>query len=479
MNRIKVIKSLFYKFIERFAVKGIGLILSILLARMLAPSAFGEIAILLVFVDLSLTLIDGGLNTALVQSKEVSESDYSTVFYITLALSCVMILLLQLFAPLIARFYESPEIVAPLRFYAFSLLFSSFNSIQVARMQREMRFKEMMFCNLAATVLSGTLGVILAYKGAGLWALVIYYFAQVFITSFALLFVLRWFPQSPFSKDSAKRLYSFGIKMLAASLITTLYNDIRPLIIGKKFSTADLGYYDRGQRFSSTISLNLDVAVQSVMFPVLSQVQDDKAQFASMLRRTKQLGAFVIFPAMLGMAAVAEPMVRLLLTAKWLPCVSFVVILCIAEAQVPLTSSNLVAVKALGRSDIYAKQEIIRRVLMLIVLAVSVLAFDSVVAIAVGFLISAWLDAFVTSLSVKDLLGYSFFDQMKDVWKSALTSVLMAGAVYALGLLHLPLLPGLILQVAGGCLVYITFNLAIKNESLLYILNLLKGRKAA
>lgn len=478
MNRIKIIRSLFYKFIERFAVKGIGLVISILLARMLAPSAFGEIAILIVCADLSLTLVDGGLNTALVQSRNVSESDYSTVFYITLALSCVMIVLLQLFAPLIARFYKSPEIVAPLRFYAFSLLFSSFNSIQVARMQREMRFKEMMYCNLAATVLSGMLGVILAYKGAGLWALVIYYFAQVVVTCLSLSFVLRWFPGSRFSKDSAKRLYGFGFKMLAASLITTLYNDIRPLIIGKKFSTADLGYYDRGQRFSSTISLNLDVAVQSVMFPVLSQVQDDKAQFLSMLRRTKQLGAFVIFPAMLGMAAVAQPMVRLLLTDSWLPCVIFVEILCLAEAQVPLTSSNLVAVKSLGRSDIYAKQEILRRVLMLTVLLISVLAFDSVVAIAVGFLISAWLDCFVTSLSVNALLGYGFFDQLRDVWKSALTSVLMAAVVFALGLLPMPLFIGLLLQITGGCLVYIIFNLLLRNESLLYVSGLLKNRKA-
>ena len=479
MKKSQVISSLIYKFTERFAVKGIGLVLSILLARLLAPEAFGQLAILIVFADLSLTFIESGLSTALVQSKEASDEDYSTVFYITLVLSAVMILLLLAAAPLIARFYKSPEIVSPLRFYAFSLLFSSFNSIQVAKMQREMRFKEMMFCNLAATVISGTLGVILAYKGAGLWALVIYYFAQIVIACVACSVVLHWFPHSRFSMDSARRLYGFGIKMLAASLITTLYNDIRPLIIGKKFSTADLGYYDRGQRFSSTISLNLDVAVQSVMFPVLSNAQDDKAQFLSILRRTKQLGAFVIFPAMLGMAAVAEPMVRLLLTDKWLPCVVFVVIMCIGEAQVPLTSSNLVAVKALGRSDVYAKQEIVRRVLMLIVLAISVLAFDSVEAIAVGFLISAWLDTFVTSLSVKDLLGYGFFDQMKDIWKSALTSVLMAAAVYLLGLLRLPLLPGLILQVAGGCLVYIILNSVFKNESLIYILSLLKGRNTA
>lgn len=226
----------------------------------------------------------------------------------------------------------------------------------------------------------------------------------------------RWIPRGKFSKDSAKRLYGFGIKMLASSMITTIYNDIRPLIIGKKFSTADLGYYERGQRFSTTVSRNLDTAVQSVMFPVMAQAQDDKKQVRAMLRRAQTMGEFVIFPAMVGMSAVAEPMVRLLLTEKWMPCVIFVQVLCIAEMQTPITSANLVAVKALGRSDILMKQELLRRTLMIIVLLITVFVFNSVEAIAYGFLFSAWLDAIITSMPVKQLLDYGFADQAKDMW---------------------------------------------------------------
>lgn len=278
MDKVTVIKSLIYKFTERFSVKCIGLVISIIQARLLAPEVFGQLSLLLVFTDLSLTVVDGGLNSALVQSKEVKERDYSTVFIITLGLTAVMIVLLYFAAPLIAGYYQSPALIMPLRIYSLSMFFSAFNSIQVARMQREMRFREMMYCSLAATLTAGTLGIAMAYKGAGLWALVGYYFSHIAVTCIAMFCTDRWIPRGKFSKDSAKRLYGFGIKMLASSMITTIYNDIRPLIIGKKFSTADLGYYERGQRFSTTVSRNLDTAVQSVMFPVMAQAQDDKKQ---------------------------------------------------------------------------------------------------------------------------------------------------------------------------------------------------------
>ena len=477
MEKSKVILSLIYKFTERFAVKGLGLVISIILARLLSADVFGQVALMTVFTNLSLTIIEGGLSTALVQSKEVDDKDYSTVFYIMVLLSLVMVAVLQLCTPLIAGFYKSPELISPLRFYSFSMIASSFNAIQTAKLQREMRFKEMMYCNLSATVISGIIGAALAFWGFGLWALVIYFFAQIVISSIAMLFVLRWVPHSPFSRDSARRLYGFGIKMLAAGIITTLYNDIRPLIIGKKFSTASLGYYERGQRFSSTISLNLDAAVQSVMFPVLSQAQDSKSQFSAILSRTRQLGAFIIFPAMFGMAAVAEPMVRVLLTEEWLPCVIFVQLLCLGEAQVPITTANLLAVKSLGRSDIYAKQEVLRRVLMLIVLAISVLCFDSVEAIAVGFLISAWIDAFITTIPLVKLLDSSLKQQFAGLFKMLLASIIMAMAVFAFNALSVAPIIKLTIQLVCGAVVYPAVCILLKVESLQYVLSMLKKRK--
>ena len=478
MERGKIVRSLIYKFTERFAVKLIGFVLGILLARLLSPEIAGQVALLEVFVNLSFTLIDEGINSALVQTKNADERDYMTVFVITLGLALFAVAVLEAAAPAIAGYYRSPEITLPLRVYAFSLLFSSFNSIQVARLQREMRFREMMLCNLAATVIAGGLGVALAYRGAGLWSLVAYHFGQIVLSCLAALLVLRWLPHGRFSKESAKRLGGFGLKMLGASVVSNLYNSLRPLIIGRRFTTADLGYYDRGQKFASTISLNLDTAIRSVMFPVLARSQDDTEQFRAILRRMKQLGCFVVFPVMFGLAAAAEPVVRLLLTEKWLPAVPFLVLLSIGEAQVPLTSSNLVALKSLGRSDLYAKQEVLRRVLMLLVLAVSVLAFDSVIAIAVGFVFSAWLDVWVTSLPLKGLLNYSFFAQVRDTWKSALSSLLMAAAVWALGRLPLGGIVGLVLQIIAGGALYLLINLVLRNESLVYLLSVVKHKHA-
>ena len=478
MEKSKVIRSLLYKFTERFAVKFIGIVIGIILARLLTPEINGQVALLEVFVNFSLLLIEDGVNSSLVQSRTAEERDYFTVFVITLGIAGTALILLQLFAPLIAAFYRSRALVRPLRFYAFSLLFGAFNSIQVARMQREMRFRELMLCNLAASLLAGALGIWMAYHGAGLWALVTYHFAQIVVSCLASFLVLRWIPRGGYSAESARRLGGFGLKMLAASAAQNVYLSLRPLIIGRRFSAADLGYFDKGRNFSYTISVNLDAAIRSVMFPVLSRAQDEREQFHTIMRRMNQLGAFVIFPVMLGLAAVAEPFIRLLLTDKWIAAAPILVILSVGEAQIPLTSANLIALKSLGRSDLYVKQEFLRRGLMLAILIISVVFFNSVEAIAVGYSISAWLDVLVTSLPIKKLLNYGVLDQLKDVWKSGLAAVLMAGAVYALGVLPLPSALLLLAQALCGAAIYLLLGFALKNESLLYFLSALRRRGA-
>ena len=453
MEKSKVIRSLIYKFIERFAAKLIGFVIQIILARLLLPELFGQVVLLQTVIDFFVLVIENGVNTSLIQSPEVDERDYFTVFVITFALTGATFLVIEAAAPLLASFYRSPGIVAPMRFYAVSLLFSAFNSIQTARMQREMRFREMMFCNLSATVLAGTLGIVLASSGAGIWALVGYSFAYIAFVCLFTFLVQRWVPHGGFSKDSAKRLGGYGLRMMAASGVENLYISLRPLIIGRFFSAAQLGYYKQGQQFSHTISINMDAAIRQVMFPVLSRAHDEKEKFIDIMRRMNKLGSFVIFPVMFGLSAVAKPLILLLLKEKWLPAAPLLAILSIAEAQIPLTSANTVALKSLGRSDLYAKQEV---------------------------LLSAWLDVIVTSLPIKKLLNYGAADQFRDIWKNLVSAALMGAAVYALGLL-LPLPTALVLcvQVLCGTAVYVLLNLIMKNDSLLYILSLLKRSKAA
>ena len=477
MNKSTVIKSLIYKTVERFSVKGLGFIISILLARMLSPDVFGQIALITVIINLSQSIIEGGLSTALVQNKDVDDRDYSTVFYICMVLSAVIAAVVFAGAPLLANYYKSPDMLLPLRVYIFSVFFSSYASILMAQMQREMRFKQILYCSLTATCVSGTLAVALAFAGAGIWTLVVYYFSHTVVDCLAMFAAVRWVPRLSFSVARAKVLYGFGWKMLASSLLCSLYYDLRSLIIGKRFSTEALGYYDRGNQIPFVISSALDSSVQSVMFPVLAKSQDDKGTLKGILRRSLTLSALLVIPAMIGLSAIADTFIRLLLTDKWLNSVAFMQVLCIGHAASALTAPNLVAIKAMGRSDIYMKLEFVRRVLMLLVLGITVFAFDFVIAMAYSFALSAWIDAIVCAIPTGRLLGYGLGEQFKDIGKTILAAVLMGLAVWAVGLLTMPLFLELIAQIGCGVIVYIILCRLMKIESFMYVLNNLKQMK--
>ncbi len=474
MNRNNVIKSMFYKFTERLAVKGIGLIIGIILARLLLPEDFGQVAIITVFIALATSIIQGGLNTALVQQKDIQEDDYSTVFYISLAISVLMVVILFFSAPLIASFYKLPDLVWPIRVYSFSLLFGAFNSVQVAKIQREMNFKAMMWTSLIATVTAGIIGIALAYMDWGIWALVFYGCASTALSCITMFFATDWFPRLTFSVPRAKILFAYGWKMLVSAVLCSLYADFRSLLIGKQYSTDDLGYYNRGQQYPAVISTTLDTTIQSVMFPTLARSQSDKDALKTMLKRTISMGAFVIVPTMIGLACVAEPLIKLLLTDKWLPAAPYMQLICLAEASIIFTSSSLIAIKAMGRSDIYMKLEVVRRIVMLAILIGAVVIFDSVLAIAVSYALSAWLDAVIIAIPLKRLLGYGFFGMIKDNWKSLLASVLTGTIVLLIGLLSINLMLMLFIQVLAGVISYIALCLILKSDPFANILTAIK-----
>ena len=460
MNKATIIKSLIYKSLERFSVKGLGFVISILLARLLSPEVFGQIALITVVINLSLAIIEGGLGTALVQNKDVDEGDYSTVFYICMAMSVLITAVVFAGAPLVAGYYKSPALLLPLRVYIFSVFFSSYASILTARMQREMRFK-------------------LAFAGAGLWTLVVYYFSHTVVNCLVMFTAVRWRPRLHFSVDRARVLYGFGWKMLVSSLLCSLYYDLRSLIIGKRFSTEALGYYDRGNQIPFVISSAIDSSVQSVMFPVIAKAQENQSEAAALLRRSLTLSALLVLPAMMGLAAISDTFIRLLLTEKWLPSVAIMEALCVGHAASAMTAPNLVAIKAMGRSDIYMKLEFVRRVAMLLVLLITVFAFDSIMAMAYSFTLSCWLDVLLCSLPNGCLLGYGLKKQLKDVWKTIAAAAVMAVAVWAMGLLAMPLAIKLLVQLLVGVIVYIMLCWVLKADGFLYALNMIKGLRKA
>lgn len=480
MDKKKVISSLIYKFIERLSVKGLGLVISIVLARMLAPEAFGQIAIMNVFINLSRVIVDGGFATALIQRKDVTERDYSTVFFINLGVATVCFVLLQLAAPWISRYY-SQDVTRPLQVYAITVFLAAFNALQMARMQKRMEFRKIMICSLIATVISGAAGIAAAYCGFGLWALVLYDIANNVIICITAAFAEKWLPKLEFSLYRARMLFSYGWKIFVSAVLCSLYGDIRSLVIGKKFSGNDLAYYNRGQQFPQVISHTLDSAIQSVMFPTMAAVQDEKTKLAGMLRRAETMGAYVVVPVMFGLAAVSEVVVQLLLTEKWLPCVPYMQWLCIGHAAVPIISSNLIAIKAIGRSDIYVRLEMIRRMVMLTILLVSIFGFRSVEAIAIGFCVSNWLDAVISMIPAKQLMDYGIKAQFLELWKIILAAIVMFVVVLAMNFLQWNILMVLILQILTGVIVFVVMGLVLKIEAqealTILLVKMIRGKK--
>lgn len=477
MSENRVAKSFAFKFIERMAAKGLGLVISIVLARLVAKEIHGLLAIIMVFINLAQTFVQSGMGVALVQNRDTTREDYSTVLYLSLGVALVMNVILFFTAPLIARAYESELLILPLRVLATSLFFGAFNSIQTAKMQREMRFREMMRCNLLAVVLSGAAGVIAAYAGAGLWALVIYQMAQVVIVSVCMAAADRWRPQLVFSTARAKVLFGFGWKMLVSSLLTSLYNETRTLIVGYKYSTADLADYNKGYQFPYVITNTLDVSVQSVMLPVMSRAQDDQERLRRMLLRTLTLSMFAVTPVMLGLAAVAQTLIPLLLGPAWSSCVPLLCVFCFSDVMLPVKTTNLSLLKATGRSDIYMKTELVRRLIMLAVLLVTVIFFDSVLVIAIGYALNSWLDAYIITVAVKKQTGVSWWKQMSAVWKTLLSGVLMLPAVWWMNLLPMMPVLRLLMQIAVGAAIYMLLSCLLRNEPFFFILGKLRGLK--
>ena len=476
MEGKKIASSLAYKSAEQLINKGLGLVISIILARILSPDHFGQLAILTVFINLSQTIVQSGLNSAVVQTKQLHKSDYSTTFYLSFAIAVVMVVALYFTAPLISSIYDSPELITPLRVYSLTLLFGAFNSVQLAKLQREMKFKVTMVTRTIATILSGGIGVYCAFAGFGLWALVIYNLSSSIFNCLTMLFVCKWLPKLEFSVERAKVLWSYGWKMLVSSLLCSLYNDIRSLIIGKKYSTEDLGYYNRGEQFPFVLANTLDTAVQSVMFPTLASIQDDKQRVKAVLSKSVTLGALITMPILIGLMVVAKPFIVLLLTEKWLPAVPFMQFICIGYASYSISSANLTAIKSIGRSDVYMKLEGVRRVVMLAILLVSVFCFNSVEAIVIGFAISMWIDVAIITFPVNKLIGYSALDLIKGLYKIFIAVAIMAVAVFLVGLISLPNVVTLLLQVVVGVAVYVFACIALKEQSFYELLTFIKSK---
>lgn len=469
--RTSVLKNFMWKFLERGGVQGLQFVISIILARLLLPSDYGILALVIIFINIANVFIQSGMNISLIQKKVVDQLDYSSVFYLSLGIASLLYVLLYFVAPLIARFYENQSLVSVLRVLALTLFPGAFNSIQNAIISRTMQFKRLFYSSVGSGIVSGIVGISLAYLGYGIWALVFQQLTSQVCITLILWFTVKWRPTLQFSLDRVKVLFPFGWKLLISSLLDTTYRDLRSLIIGKVYTPYMLGYYNRGEHFPKLVISNINGSIQSVMLPALAAQQDYTERVKSMMRRSIVTSSFIVFPLMVGLAVVAKPLVLLLLTEKWLPSVPFLQIFCFSYALWPIHTANLQAINAMGRSDIFLKLEIIKKILGLAILAIS-LPFG-VYYLALGQVVSGIISSFINAYPSKKLLNYSYGEQMKDILPSLLLSMVMGVIVYLLLFLGLSPLITMLLQIVVGALVYVGLALLFKLECFTYLVQTL------
>lgn len=472
--RSKLGAALAWKLLERFGVQGVQFVLQIILARLLDPEHYGVLSLMIIFVTLANVFVQNGFNTALIQNKDITEEDYSSVFWLSLDIAIGLYVTLFFCATWIADFYGMTDIVLPFRVLALVLIPGAFNSVQLAKISREMNFKQVFRSNLAAIFISGIVGIILAYMGAGLWALVVQNILNVLVACIVMWVTVRWRPKLVCNFSRVKILFSFGWKLLVSTLLDTLYQDLRSLVIGKKYDSSTLGYYNRGKQFPQFVISAINGAVQSVMLPAMSEKQDDKTQVKALMRNAITLSAYIIFPMMAGFAACAASIVTLLLTDKWLPCVPYMQIYCFTLAFYPVHSCNLQAINAMGRSDMYLKLEIIKKTYGIIALIIAVLCFDSPIAIAMTGVITTWLGWFVNSYPNKRLVSYSYFEQIMDIVPSLVMSLIMCGCVLLIGTMDLNPILLLVIQVFAGILIYLMLSAVFRPRPFVLVMSKVK-----
>lgn len=472
--RQKTLGGLIWKFAESAGNQGISFIVSLVLARLLMPEEYGVIAIVTVFITLCNVFVNSGLGTALIQKKDADNLDYSTVFYCSLAVSLVLYGVMFVAAPWIAVFYEKPILTPVIRVMSLRLVIAGMNTVQRSYISKKMQFRKLFFSTLGGTIVSGVVGVVMALKGYGVWALVAQYILTGLVNTVVLFIIVSWKPQLEFSFQRLKGLFSFGWKLLVSSLIDTLYNNLRSLIIGKKYSSADLAYYNKGKQFPELVSSNVLTSIDSVLFPAIAMKQEDSGAVKQMVRRFIKSATYIMMPLMIGLACIAEPMVRLILTEKWLFCVPFIQIYCIVGFLQPIQTANMQAIKAIGRSDILLKLEVIKKTFGTILL-LAAMPFGVLILAGSNIIYSIVVLLLNTSPNRK-LLQYTLWEQILDILPNLLLSLVMGVVVYALQFLQIHDFLILVLQIISGVLIYVLISLLFKNESFKYIKTVLLSR---
>ena len=463
----KTVKGASWSFIDSIAGQGITFLVGLVLARLLTPEEYGLIGIITIFIAVFNSIVDSGFSNALIRKNDAKEIDYNTVFITNLVLSVVLFSALYVSAPTISRFFSQPQLIPLLRVMGIIVIINAFAIIQRTILVKKVDFKTQTKVSLISSISSGVVGIGMALNGLGVWSLVGQQISRQFLNSAFLWFYSKWYPKLQFSIQSFKELFSFGWKLLASSLIDTVWREIYQVVIGKYYTPVALGHYTRAQQFASICSSNLNSVVQRVSFPVLSSVQDDKERLKNGYKRIIKVSMLITFTLMLGLAAVAKPLVLALIGEQWLPCVPFLQIICLQMMLYPLHSLNLNMLQVQGRSDLFLKLEIIKKIIAVgpLLLGIFVNIYWMLGSSVITGFIAYYLNAYYSG----PFLNYSIKEQIIDILPSFGVAIMMAIPVFAMS--FIPINPFILLplQIVAGSIITIIICEATKLQEYLEI----------
>ena len=426
----KTAKGLIWSSIERFSTQGIQFLIMIIMARLLAPKDYGLIGMVTIFLAVSQSLIDSGFSQALIRKQNRTDIDNSTVFYFNIVVSSTLYIILYTCAPFVADFYNQPELTSVMRVICLGVIINSLAVVQRALFTIKIDFKTQAKASLTAAIFSGCLGIFLAYKNFGVWALVTQQLINLTTNMLLLWLFSNWRPKAIFSWQSFRELFSFGSKLLASGLIDTIYKNIYPIVIGKLFNASSLGHYTRAHQFSEFPSSNVTGIIQRVTYPVLCGIQDDMQRLEEIYRKILKLAAFVVFPLMIGLAAVAKPFVNIILGSQWEFCGQLLQIICFAMMWYPIHAINLNLLQVKGRSDLFLRLEIIKKILGISVLCIT--APLGLIYMCYGQIFNSLVALVINTYYTGKLIKVGFLKQIRDLLPTIVLSLTMFAAIWTM-----------------------------------------------
>lgn len=462
--------GMIWKFAERFAAQGVSFVVSMVLARILMPEDYGAVAIINIFITIADVFLCSGLNTSLIQKRDADDLDFSTIFYLNLGLSVVLYLILFSTAPYIAKAYDMSILKSAIRVFALRLPVSAFQVIQVAYISKKMQFKKFFFVTITGTLLSAVVGVGMALKGFGVWALIGQYLTNTVVDTMMLWASVKWIPQKMFSIRAAIPLIKYSWKVMMTDLLGTLCNNLGSFIIGAKYNSADLAYYTKGKQLPQLFRANIYTTMLSVLFPGIAAVNDDMVAVKKITQKSVRIMAYIVFPISFGLMAAGYTIVEVLFTEKWLPMLPYVYVMC-AETIISVPATiTLQSIKAVGRSDLMLKAEIIKKIFF-IVSTVVAMNFG-VFAIALTVPINTLLDLIINAIISNKIINYNIFEELSDCFAALVLSLIMTVIVVFIGKIEFNIYIKVIVQVLTGGICYVGLSCITKNKEFAYILSL-------